>query len=67
MRGVCATLLLPAVLCMAESKGTTKDEIAIRKVLAGSTEAFNRHEGKLTPDGYSNDFDAVIATCLARF
>jgi len=50
------------VLCIAESKGTSEDENAIRKVLADSTEAFNRHEGNLTPAGYSDDFDAVIPT-----
>jgi hypothetical protein len=47
-------------LCPAESKGTAEDEIAIRKVLSDVTEAFNRHEGKLTPTAYSDDYDAVI-------
>ena len=56
-----ATLLLSAALCLAQSKGTAEEETAIRKVLADSTEAFNRHEGKLTPAAYSDEFDAVIS------
>jgi uncharacterized protein (TIGR02246 family) len=61
MRRLCATLLVSVVVCAAESKGTAEDETAIRKVLADTTEAFNRHEGKLIPSAYSDDFDAVIA------
>ena len=61
MRKLYVILVLPTVLCIAESKGTSEDENAIRKVMSDATEAFNRHEGKLTPAGYSDDFDAVIA------
>ena len=55
MRRLCATFVVSGVLCIAESKGTTEDEIAIRKVLADSTEVINRHEGNLTPAAYSDD------------
>lgn len=61
MRRLTATALTCVVLCVAQPKGTAEDEIAIRKVLAEVTEAFNRHEGKLVPAAYSDDFDAVIA------
>jgi hypothetical protein len=60
MRRLAATPFVCVALCPAESKGTAEDEIAIRKVLSDVTEAFNRHEGKLTPTAYSGDYDAVI-------
>ena|SRR5690349_4436928 len=58
MKVVCA-LFLMAVLCWAASEGGLEEELAIRKVLADSTGALNRHVENLTPDGYSDDFDAV--------
>src|SRR5262245_12691699 len=52
-------LLITALFGVAALKGASEDELAIRTVLADSTGAFNRHEPNLTPDGYSDDFDAV--------
>jgi uncharacterized protein (TIGR02246 family) len=52
-------LLITAVFGVTTVMGASEDELAIRNVLAGSTAAFNRHAANLTPDGYSDDFDAV--------
>lgn len=55
MRALC-------VLVMAAASGlaaASEDESEIRKVLAASNEAFNRHVSNLTPEGYAVDFDVV--------
>jgi uncharacterized protein (TIGR02246 family) len=58
MKAVCA-LFVTAAFGLTALKGASEDELAIRKVLADATGAFNRHAANLTPDGYSDDFDAV--------
>jgi uncharacterized protein (TIGR02246 family) len=58
MKSVSA-LFFTAVFGLTALKGASEDELAIRKVLADSTGAFNRREANLMPDGYSPDFDAV--------
>jgi uncharacterized protein (TIGR02246 family) len=52
-------LLIIALFGATVVPGASEDELAIRNVLANSTAAFNRHSANLTPDGYSDDFDAV--------
>jgi len=52
-------LLIMGLFGAAEVIGASEDELAVRSVLAASTAAFNRHEANLTPNGYSDDFDAV--------
>ena len=55
MRALCV-LVIAAVTSLAAG---TEDDAEIRKVLADSTAAFNRHAPNLTPEGYAEDFDIV--------
>ena len=52
-------LLITTLLGAIAGSGASEEELAIRNVLAAATAAFNRHAAKLTPDGYSDDFDVV--------
>jgi uncharacterized protein (TIGR02246 family) len=53
-------LNVSAVLCLAATRGTPEDELAIRQVIADRAAAFNSHEANLNPMGFSDDFDVVI-------
>jgi uncharacterized protein (TIGR02246 family) len=53
------SLSIAALFGVTAVIGASEDELAIRSVLARATAAFNRHSANLTPEGYSDDFDAV--------
>ena len=63
------TLLLPllimgfvsgyAATCDAQSQRNREDEEAIRKVIAGTTDAFNRHDAKAFTNFYTPDAELV--------
>ncbi len=48
-----------AVTCDAQSRGGREDEEAIMKVIAGTTEAFNRHDAKAFTRFYTSDAELV--------
>jgi uncharacterized protein (TIGR02246 family) len=48
-----------AVTCDAQSQGNRADEEAIRKVIAGTTDAFNRHDAKAFTSFYTPDAELV--------
>jgi uncharacterized protein (TIGR02246 family) len=48
-----------AVTCSAQSSNNREDEEAIRKVIAGTTEAFNQHDAKAFTRFYSPDAELV--------
>jgi len=47
------------VTCDAQSQGNREDVEAIRKVIAGTTEAFNRHDAKAFTRFYTRDAELV--------
>jgi uncharacterized protein (TIGR02246 family) len=59
MRIVCALVGISAMVCVAATKGTPEDELAIRKVLAENTAAFNQHKPDLNSQATTDDFDVV--------
>ena len=54
-----AFVLGHAVTCGAQSLGNREDEEAIRKVIEGTTEAFNRHDAKAFTLFYTRDAELV--------
>ena len=48
-----------AVTCDAQSWGNREDEEAIKKVIAGTTDAFNRHDAKAFTSFYTPDAELV--------
>jgi uncharacterized protein (TIGR02246 family) len=60
MRMFCVFFSVSVLLGVAATKGTPEDERAIRQVIADRMAAFNRHEAKLNPAGFSDDFDVVL-------
>jgi uncharacterized protein (TIGR02246 family) len=48
-----------AVTCSAQSSNNREDEEAIRKVIVGTTEAFNRHDAKAFTRFYAPDAELV--------
>jgi len=47
------------IVAASAAAAAAEDETAIRRVLADSTAAFNRHAPNLTPEGYAEEFDVV--------
>jgi uncharacterized protein (TIGR02246 family) len=47
------------VTCNAQSSSSSEDEQAIKKVIAGTTEAFNRHDSKAFARFYTPDAELV--------
>ena len=47
------------VTCGAQSPGNRKDEEAIKKVVVGTTEAFNKHDAKEFTRFYTPDAELV--------
>lgn len=48
-----------SVTCDAQSQGSHEDEEAIKKVIAGTTDAFNRHDAKAFASFYTPDAELV--------
>src|SRR5215217_5502941 len=48
-----------AVTCKAQSSSSGEDEEAIKKVIVGTTEAFNRHDSKAFAHFYTPDAELV--------
>lgn len=52
-------LICCAVTCYAQSPTSSEDEEAIKKVIAGTTEAFNKHDAKAFARFYTPDAELV--------
>lgn len=56
---IVALLICYALTCNAQSPTSREDEEAIKKLIAGTTEAFNRHDPKAFARFYTQDAELV--------
>ena len=56
---IVALLICYAVTCNAQSPTSRQDEEEIKKLIAGTMEAFNRHDGKAFARFYTQDAELV--------